>query len=86
MRMGLDPRHADQVVRGVALLPNGLGKQVRVLVFTSGEGIRLAELYPVVQLCSTSEVYGQVDPKYVPITEDAPMRPVGQRQRAATVP
>jgi large subunit ribosomal protein L1 len=43
MRMGLDPRHADQVVRGVALLPNGLGKQVRVLVFTSGEGIRAAE-------------------------------------------
>jgi large subunit ribosomal protein L1 len=43
MRMGLDPRHADQVVRGVALLPNGLGKQIRVLVFTSGEGIRQAE-------------------------------------------
>jgi large subunit ribosomal protein L1 len=43
LRMGLDPRHADQVLRGVALLPNGLGKQVRVLVFTSGEGIRLAE-------------------------------------------
>jgi len=43
MKMGLDPRHADQVVRGVALLPHGLGKQVRVLVFTSGEGIRLAE-------------------------------------------
>jgi large subunit ribosomal protein L1 len=43
MRMGLDPRHADQVVRGVALLPHGLGKQVKVLVFTSGEGIRAAE-------------------------------------------
>lgn len=43
MQMGLDPRHADQVVRGVALLPNGLGKAVRVLVFTSGEGIRAAE-------------------------------------------
>ena len=43
LRMGLDPRHADQVVRGVALLPHGLGKPVRVLVFTSGEGIRLAE-------------------------------------------
>lgn len=43
LRMGLDPKHADQVLRGVALLPNGLGKQVRVLVFTSGEGIRLAE-------------------------------------------
>ena len=43
LRMGLDPRHADQQVRGVALLPHGLGKQVRVLVFTSGEGVRLAE-------------------------------------------
>jgi large subunit ribosomal protein L1 len=43
LRMGLDPRHADQQVRGVALLPHGLGKQVRVLVFTSGEGIRTAE-------------------------------------------
>jgi len=43
LRMGLDPRHADQIVRGVALLPNGLGTQVRVLVFTSGEGVRLAE-------------------------------------------
>ncbi len=43
LRMGLDPRHADQVVRGVALLPHGLGKQIKVLVFTSGEGIRAAE-------------------------------------------
>lgn len=43
LRMGLDPRHADQQVRGVALLPHGLGKQVRVLVFTSGEGVRAAE-------------------------------------------
>src|SRR5947208_17150844 len=43
LKMGLDPRHADQIVRGVALLPHGLGKQVRVLVFTSGEGVRLAE-------------------------------------------
>lgn len=43
MRMGLDPRHADQVVRGVALLPNGLGKTVRVLVFSSdAEGIKNA--------------------------------------------
>lgn len=43
LRMGLDPRHADQQVRGVALLPHGLGKQVRVLVFTSGEGVRAAQ-------------------------------------------
>ncbi len=43
LRMGVDPRHADQQVRGVALLPNGLGKQVRVLVFTQGEAVRTAE-------------------------------------------
>jgi len=43
LRMGVDPRHADQQVRGVALLPNGLGKQVRVLVFTQGESERAAQ-------------------------------------------
>ncbi|MDD5093754.1 MAG: 50S ribosomal protein L1 [Dehalococcoidia bacterium] len=41
-RLGVDPRHADQQVRGVASLPNGLGKRVRVLVFTQGEGDKLA--------------------------------------------
>jgi large subunit ribosomal protein L1 len=43
LRMGVDPRSADQQVRGVILLPNGLGKKTRVLVFTQGEGIKLAE-------------------------------------------
>jgi large subunit ribosomal protein L1 len=43
MRTGLDPRHADQQLRGTALLPNGLGKQVRVLVFAEGEAARLAQ-------------------------------------------
>jgi large subunit ribosomal protein L1 len=42
MRTGLDPRHADQQIRGTALLPHGLGKTVRVLVFAEGEGARLA--------------------------------------------
>ncbi len=42
LRMGVDPRSADQQVRGVALLPHGLGKQIRVLVFAQGEGERLA--------------------------------------------
>ena len=42
LRMGVDPRHADQQVRGVALLPNGLGKAVRVLVFTQGESEKAA--------------------------------------------
>ena len=39
------------------------------------EAVRAAKINPVFQLCSTSEVYGQVDPKDVPIREDAPMRP-----------
>ncbi len=43
LNMGLDPRHADQQVRGIASLPHGLGKQVRILVFTQGEGVRIAE-------------------------------------------
>ncbi len=43
IRMGLDPRNASQQVRGVALLPHGLGKQVRVLVFAQGEAGRIAE-------------------------------------------
>ena len=43
LRMGVDPRNASQQVRGVALLPHGLGKQVRVLVFAQGEASRIAE-------------------------------------------
>lgn len=43
LRMGLDPRNASQQVRGVALLPYGLGKTVRVLVFAQGEAARIAE-------------------------------------------
>lgn len=42
-RLGIDPRHSDQQVRTTVLLPRGLGKTVRVLVFTEGEGIKIAE-------------------------------------------
>jgi len=42
MRMGLDPRQADQQLRDVVVLPHGLGKIVRVLVFASGEGATAA--------------------------------------------
>jgi large subunit ribosomal protein L1 len=42
LRMGLDPRNAAQQVRGIALLPHGLGKKVRVLVFAQGEAERVA--------------------------------------------
>ncbi len=43
IRLGVDPRHADQQVRGVVLLPHGLGKRVRVLVFAAGDAARIAE-------------------------------------------
>lgn len=42
LRTGLDPRHADQQVRGTALLPHGLGKSVRVVVFAEGDAARAA--------------------------------------------
>ncbi|HKI50134.1 MAG TPA: 50S ribosomal protein L1 [Desulfobacteria bacterium] len=37
MKLGVDPRHADQMVRGTVALPNGVGKEVRVAVFAKGE-------------------------------------------------
>ena len=43
MRLGVDPRHADQMVRGTVVLPHGTGKSMRVLVFASGEKIKEAE-------------------------------------------
>ena len=43
IRMGIDPRKADQQVRSSVLLPHGLGKPVRVLAFVEGEGARIAE-------------------------------------------
>ncbi len=42
IRLGVDPRHADQQVRDVVVLPNGLGKTVRVLVFAQGDGATMA--------------------------------------------
>jgi len=42
LRTGLDPRHADQQIRGISLLPHGLGKTVRVVVFAEGEAARAA--------------------------------------------
>jgi large subunit ribosomal protein L1 len=42
IRLGIDPRHADQQVRDVVVLPHGLGKAVRVIVFAQGDGATLA--------------------------------------------
>ncbi len=43
IRLGIDPRHADQVVRGVVVLPHGTGKQPRIVAFAQGEKVREAE-------------------------------------------
>jgi large subunit ribosomal protein L1 len=43
IRLGVDPRHADQQVRSVVLLPHGLGKEVRILVFAEGEAEKIAQ-------------------------------------------
>src|ERR671927_130346 len=43
MRLGVDPKHADQMVRGTVVLPNGLGRSKKVLVIASGEKLREAE-------------------------------------------
>ena len=43
MRLGVDPRHADQQVRGAVVLPNGTGKSKKVLVFAKGEKVKEAE-------------------------------------------
>ncbi len=42
IKTGLDPRHAEQQIRGSTVLPNGLGKVLRVLVFTEGEAVKIA--------------------------------------------
>jgi len=43
LRLGVDPKHADQMVRGTVVLPHGLGRKARVLVFAQGEKIKEAE-------------------------------------------
>ncbi|REJ84344.1 MAG: 50S ribosomal protein L1 [Acidobacteria bacterium] len=43
MRLGVDPKHADQMVRGTVVLPHGTGRSVRILVFASGEKLQEAE-------------------------------------------
>src|SRR5204863_9774608 len=42
LRLGVDPKHADQMVRGAIVLPHGIGKAVRVAVFGKGEKVRAA--------------------------------------------
>jgi large subunit ribosomal protein L1 len=60
IRMGLDPRQADQQVRDVVVLPNGLGKTVRVLVFTQGEGATRAQEAGADFIADTDEMIAKI--------------------------
>ncbi len=60
MRTGLDPRQADQMVRDVVVLPNGLGKTVRVLVFCQGEGAARAQEAGADYIADTDEMISRI--------------------------
>jgi len=60
MRMGLDPRQADQMVREVVVLPNGLGKSVRVLVFAQGDGATRAHDAGADFIADTDEMIAKI--------------------------
>lgn len=65
--------HAN--VRASFITPNTVLSNNIIGTSNLFEAVRLARLNPIIQLCSTSEVYGQVDPKYIPIKEDTPLQP-----------
>ena len=58
--MGLDPRQADQMIRDVVVLPNGLGKTVRVLVFAQGEGATIAQKAGADVVADTDEMINKI--------------------------
>jgi len=60
IRLGVDPRQSDQQVRGVCLMPGGLGKTVRILVFAEGEGARAAQDAGADYIISDDEGYAKI--------------------------
>jgi large subunit ribosomal protein L1 len=60
IRLGVDPRHADQQIREVVVLPHGLGKTVRVLVFAQGEGASLAREAGADYVADDDEIINQI--------------------------
>jgi large subunit ribosomal protein L1 len=60
IRLGVDPRHADQQVRDVVVLPHGLGKTVRVLVFAQGEGATQAREAGADYIADDDELINQI--------------------------
>lgn len=64
MRLGVDPRHADQQVRSVVVLPHGLGKTVRILVFAEADDARLA-LQAGADLIADDEIIKKIEGGWV---------------------
>jgi len=60
LRLGVDPRHADQQVRDVVVLPHGLGKTVRILVFAQGDGAANARAAGAAFVADTDEMIGKL--------------------------
>lgn len=60
MRLGIDPRHAEQQLRGVIVLPAGLGKEVRILVFAEGDGDKIARDAGA-DIVGADELIGQIE-------------------------
>jgi large subunit ribosomal protein L1 len=82
MRLGVDPKHADQMVRGTVVLPNGLGKSKKVLVITSGDKLREAteagaDIVGGEELVARIQSEGWIDYDAVIATPDM-MRSVGK--------
>jgi large subunit ribosomal protein L1 len=61
LRMGVDPRHAEQQIRDVAILPNGLGKELRVLVFAQGEGAKLAREAGATEVADDNSILKKIE-------------------------
>lgn len=60
IRLGVDPRHADQQVRDVVVLPHGLGKTVRVLVFAQGDGASMARAAGADYVADDDEILNKI--------------------------
>jgi large subunit ribosomal protein L1 len=84
-RLGVDPRRSDQLVRGTVVLPHGLGKVVRVLVFASGDGERLAREAGADYIASGDEMVEKIQGGWtdfdVAIAAQEMMRVVGRLGR-----
>ena len=60
LRLGVDPKHADQMVRGTVVLPHGLGKSVRVLVFAQGDGAAKAQAAGADVIADSDEMINKI--------------------------